>query len=105
MAGSEQVLEIAIPTEALDETRQALLAQYPNILIGTAPLQDGQTLLWLSLWSDRPQALEEAVAALRRDRPDFKHPLPATTSLSELVARAKQAQAGQATEQADGTQS
>ncbi|MEB3188409.1 MAG: hypothetical protein VKP72_13325 [bacterium] len=96
MSASEQVLEVTIPTAELEATRRALLERFPNILIGTAPLDGGETFLWLSLWSDRPQALEQALADLRRDRPDFQTPLPTGDSLSDLVARAKRAQAEQA---------
>ena len=95
MATTEQVLEFAIPSAELDATRQALREQFPNILIGTAPLEDGQTLLWLSLWADSPQALEAAVAALKGDNPDFRHAPEAPASLADLVARVKQAQAEQ----------
>ena len=96
MSASEQVLEVTIPTAELEETRRALLERFPNILIGTAPLDGGETFLWLSLWSEKPQALEQALADLRRDRPDFQHPMPTVDSLSDLVARAKRAQAEQA---------
>ena len=93
MSASEQVVEVAIPTADLEEARRVLRERFPNILIGTAPLEGDQTLLWLSLCSSTPQALEEAIADLRQDRPDFQHPLPTSASLSDLVARAKLAQA------------
>lgn len=95
MAATEQVLEFAIPTAQLEETRQTLRAQFPNILIGTAPLEEGQTLLWLSLWADSPQMLEAAVEALKRDHPDFRHAPEVPASLADLVARVRQAQEGQ----------
>lgn len=91
----QQFLEYAVPNASLAVVMERLRQEYPTILIGTKPLDAETTLLWLTLVAQESAGLAKFVAKLQADNLVLKHQPAPSASLSDLVARALQAQASE----------
>lgn len=81
---SEQSRLFIVPAADLALVTSTIHQSFPTALIGTKPHEEGSLVLAVTLFSDRPEGLEQLLSALGADSLNVP-PVAPPKSLSDLV--------------------